>query len=87
MSHTEIRFLASEIAKILQQGNKQNISLDSLDGYMTVKEAADFLGISPKTIANKSAHIPHIKSGKKIYFSRDVIQSYFRRRTKNAITD
>ena len=51
---------------------------EQADQYLTVEEAAEFLSLSIPTIYSKVSkrELPYMKRGKRLYFSREDLESY-----------
>ena len=51
---------------------------EQADQYLTVEEAAEFLSLSIPTIYSKVSkrELPYMKRGKRLYFSREALESY-----------
>lgn len=54
--------------------------LNQVDEILTVKEAAEFLGLKESTIYAKSSRLelPLMKHGKRIYFSKNDLKSFLK---------
>lgn len=73
--------IAEELAKLLRRNIEEQvreITAKVNDRQMSAGEAAEFLGITVKTIYNKLSVIPHYKVGKKLRFSQLALEDYIR---------
>ncbi len=70
LTKLEIALIASEICRILQDNGQCE------DIFLSVKEAADFLGFSPSYIYHNLDKIPHIKKNNIIRFSKKALTDY-----------
>ncbi len=46
------------------------------EDYMTTREAAEYLGWPLKTVYNKIEELPHVKKGKRNYFTKSSLNAY-----------
>lgn len=75
MTRNEARMIAEEFFKLC----KKNDLLPQSDRYLNVREAAQMLGLSAKTVYNKLAEIPHTKVGGTLRFSERSLRQYIER--------
>jgi excisionase family DNA binding protein len=47
--------------------------------YHTNKEAAEYLGMSPKTLENHPKHIPFYKFGSRVFYIKEELDALIRR--------
>lgn len=79
MNRTEARMVAEELAKLMRNEIRKmtvDLVVAETEGYMSVAEAADFMGVSKQTIYNKIEEIPHIKMGKFLRFQKSALRNY-----------
>jgi excisionase family DNA binding protein len=62
---------------LLEQSEQQPIASEKL---LSIKEAADFLNLSVPTIYSKVSknEMPHMKRGKRLYFTREELLDYIK---------
>lgn len=68
------QIIENSIRRVLSELKLDSNQSDS-EQLLTLKEAADFLKLSPQTIYGytSSREIPFFKRGKKVYFKRNVL--------------
>lgn len=79
MNRTEAKMVAEELAKLMRNEiRKMTIDLVVADteGYMTLGEAAEFMGLSKHTVYKKIDEIPHVKFGKFLRFQKSELKKY-----------
>ena len=73
LSHEELKsFIKQSIREVLSEERSAGMKENSEDDLMDVEKAAAFLGMAVPTIYEKTSRriIPHLKQGKKLYFSK-----------------
>lgn len=83
MTRSDARMIAEELFKLLEPVIIRQLSQttsEALDKVLSTKEAAEYLGVKPKTIYNSISEIPHFKSGGKLKFSQLALDEYLRNR-------
>lgn len=72
LTKREIRMIATEIIKILHDERLCE------DTFLTVKEAAEFIGFSTSYIYHNLDKIPHIRKDNNIRFSKRVLTDFIK---------
>lgn len=67
-------------AEVIRQLKNEKIAGN--EKPMDVNELADYLGLSVRTIYQRSRQIPHIKAGGKLLFRRDEIDTWMNQANK-----
>lgn len=83
MTRTEARMVAEELYKLMHKDLAERITqltAETLDKPLSVSQAAEYLGCSPKTIYNNIQDIPHIKVGKFLRFSERSLAAFIKER-------
>lgn len=79
----EARMIAEELFSMIRkdlQSAMTEVAVESADKYMSVKEAAEMLGWSVRTLYNNIKDIPHVKVGKHLRFSEQSLRRYINRK-------
>jgi hypothetical protein len=82
MTRSDASLIAEELYKLISKNMKSYISdvvKKHTDEYLDAKEAASFVGLSVKTFRNRKDEFPHIKTGKKLMFSKNGLIEYMDR--------
>lgn len=72
LTRAEIRAIGEEVAKHLYRMQEQGRPTES---WITHKQAAEFLGVSPRTLYNRH-DVPYMKQGKCRYYKRSQLEKY-----------
>jgi excisionase family DNA binding protein len=53
--------------------------------HLTRKEAAEYLGMSPKTLENHPKHIPFYKFGGRVFYIKEELDTLIRRNRQEGV--
>ena len=79
MNRTDARMIAEELAKVLQKEIRKmvvDITVGDMENYISASEAADYLGMSKRTLYNRIDDIPHTKFGRVLKFQKSKLKEY-----------
>lgn len=79
MNRTDARMIAEELAKVLQKEIRKmvvDITVGDMENYISASEAADYLGMSKRTLYNRIDEIPHTKFGRVLKFQKSKLKEY-----------
>ena len=79
MNRTDARMIAEELAKVLQKEIRKmvvDITVGDMENYISASEAADYLGMSKRTLYNRIDEIPHTKFGRVLKFQKSKLRDY-----------
>lgn len=71
--------IAEELAKVLQKEIRKmvvDITVGDMENYISASEAADYLGMSKRTLYNRIDEIPHTKFGRVLKFQKSKLRDY-----------
>ncbi|MBR1719808.1 MAG: helix-turn-helix domain-containing protein [Phocaeicola sp.] len=77
MNRTDARMIAEELAKVLQKEIRKmvvDITVGDMENYISASEAADYLGMSKRTLYNRIDEIPHTKFGRVLKFQKSKLK-------------
>lgn len=79
MNRTDARMIAEELAKVMQKEIRKmvvDITVGDMENYISASEAADYLGMSKRTLYNRIDEIPHTKFGRVLKFQKSKLKEY-----------
>jgi excisionase family DNA binding protein len=89
-SHEEFKsFIKQSIREVLNEERTAGLKESSDDDLMDVENTAKFLGMAVPTIYEKTSRrlIPHLKQGKKIYFSKRELKAWLNKGKVKTMTE
>lgn len=82
MNRTEVKMIAEELANLIRPEIRKMVidlttsDMEEMEGYMSISEAAKFMGCSKQSIYNKISDIPHVKIGGLLKFQKSELRKY-----------
>lgn len=79
MNRTEARMVAEELAKLIKPEIRKmviDMTVSETEGFISASEAAEYIGMSKRTLYNRIDEIPHTKFGRVLKFQKSKLKEY-----------